>query len=417
MSHEELNPYHRLLGRIIITFLSIHATMYLNFYVQSNLLLKRIRDWDVILGLTAISILLLIGTTALAKVRNWSYRLFFYLHVILSVTLLPILYFHVSHLRAYILESAFIYIILILQRNYDQAAAQATITLLPSTNLLSISIPIIKNRSLIYRTYTPGQHIYLGFPSLPQKLRINPFTIANTKPVKEQKIQIIARALSGTTAILTDLATKPQPIPLIVEGPYGAATWFPNLAAYDQVLFVAGGVGATFTVPLYRDLLLTAARGEQTPALRFVWSVQKYADAQWGIDQLQAQCEGLPKGFQLHITRTDDESTQLFETSRDIRLGQSKLEPDESGDFELQENSHLLGGASGESAASIRDGVAVGRLDLHEIVDQVFQHDSKDRVAVLVCGPSGMGSAVRKEVGRWVGKGRDVFWHSEEFGW
>ncbi len=43
------------------------------------------------------------------------------------------------------------------------------------------------------------------------------------------------------------------------------------------------------------------------------------------------------------------------------------------------------------------------------------------RVAVLVCGPTGMGTALRREVGRWVrrgGPGRwDVFWHDEEFGW
>ena len=58
-----------------------------------------------------------------------------------------------------------------------------------------------------------------------------------------------------------------------------------------------------------------------------------------------------------------------------------------------------------------------GRPDFRAVVDDVFEHGDGDRVAVLVCGPIGMGASVRKEVGRWVWKGRDVFWHGEEFGW
>ncbi|KAI4265144.1 MAG: hypothetical protein L6R35_007188, partial [Caloplaca aegaea] len=122
LSHEELNPYHRALGRILLIFLSLHASFYLNFYVQKSLLLKRIRDADVILGLLAITSLLILGTTALARIRRKNYLLFFTVHVALSISLLPILYFHVSHLRPYILESALIYALLILQRNVSQTS-------------------------------------------------------------------------------------------------------------------------------------------------------------------------------------------------------------------------------------------------------------------------------------------------------
>ncbi|KAL8877139.1 MAG: hypothetical protein Q9198_004794, partial [Flavoplaca austrocitrina] len=66
LSHEELNPYHRALGRIILLFVSLHASFYLNFFIQKSLLTKRIRDPDVILGLLAITTFLTVGTTALA---------------------------------------------------------------------------------------------------------------------------------------------------------------------------------------------------------------------------------------------------------------------------------------------------------------------------------------------------------------
>lgn len=57
------------------------------------------------------------------------------------------------------------------------------------------------------------------------------------------------------------------------------------------------------------------------------------------------------------------------------------------------------------------------RPDIGGIVDAVFRKGGEERVAVLVCGPVGMAGEVRRHVGRWVGKGRDVWFHDEGFGW
>lgn len=165
MSHEELNPYHRLLGRILIAFFSAHAIFYINFYIQSDLL-HRFRSQTVILGLIAIGTFVLIGTSSLQWLRDKSYFLFFILHVTLSVFLLPILWFHVTHLRIYIVEAALVYILIIAQRNFSQTPTLATLSLLPSSNgkahgLLEISFPLPRSK---LRSYKPGHHIYLGLP-------------------------------------------------------------------------------------------------------------------------------------------------------------------------------------------------------------------------------------------------------------
>ena len=385
--------------------------MYLNFYIQKGLLLKRIQDWDVILGLTAISTALLLGTTALARIRDWNYRVFFYSHVILSLTLLPTLYLHVSHLRIYILEAGVIYILLILQRNVSQGSAKATITQLPHTNLLSISIPLTK--SLASKSYKPGQHIYLGFPSLPQKLRINPFSIANPSPNSDRKIRLVARKLNGTTALLADLASRSDSktphsqssVPLLIEGPYGSAAHFPDLASFDRVLFVAGGVGATFTLPLFIDLMQRGRAGEKIPTVKFVWTVKERTDAEWGFTLLRQHLGKEPfQGIEIHITGAAQ------------RLNDSQHTDSE--EFELQEREHLISDTDENSDTPDIVATKQGRPDLRATVDQVFNNSPNDRVAVLVCGPKGMGTSVRREVGRWVwGKGRDVFWHGEEFGW
>ena len=376
--------------------MSVHATLYLNFYVQNSLLIKRVQDIDVILGLTAISTALLINTTALSIIRTWSYRLFFYLHVILSLTILPVLYFHVSYLRAYILEAGAIYILLIIQRNIDQSPANATIKLLPSTTLVSITVPLPK--SLASRSFIAGQHIYLGFPSLPQKLRINPFSIANPHPNADKKLHLVVRSMKGTTAMLAKLAKDPQPVPLLIEGPYGSAKYFPDLTSnYDRVLLVAGGVGATFTLPIYRDLL-SKGKGSM---VKFVWSVKSEADAQWGVEALKEQYEGrLPEGFELYVSR------------KATNIGSRPRKGDES--IELEEREGLL-----SEDGPLEETARKGRPEIRAIVDEIFalSRGGEERVAVLVCGPSGLGASVRKELGRWVAKGRDVFWHAEEFGW
>ena len=198
--------------------------------------------------------------------------------------------------------------------------------------------------------------------------------------------------------MLADLAKAPQPVPVLIEGPYGSAKHFPDLASnYDRVLLVAGGVGATFTLPIYHDLL---SKGKASIA-KFVWSVKSEADAQWGVEALKEQCEGrLPETFELYISR---------------RASSAGRKADES--IELQEREGLLGD---EGFLLEENNVRKGRPDIPAIVDEVFglsRSGGEGRVAVLVCGPKGLGKSVRREVRRWVRRGRDVFWHVEEFGW
>lgn len=430
MSHEELNPYHRLLGRIVIAFFSVHAAMYLNFFVQSSLLSKRIQNRDVILGLIAISTMLVLGTTALSKIRTYSYRLFLTLHVLLSISILPTLYFHVSHLRVYILESVAIYVFLILQRKISATPAIASISPLPSSSLISISI---RSDMLANRKFTPGQHIYLSLPATSDAplnyLRINPFTIANL-PASDGYMHLVIRPISGTTRLLADLAqNNNKSTELQIEGPYGAAPYFPDLRnSYDRILLVAGGVGATFTLPIYRDLLRHAREGNFAQShIRFVWSVRDAGDAAWGIKYLQDDGDdALLQGFELYVSGpplqqqggTSTEGGELSEDSIELQERHQLLQAT-TGERSPGEPSTIEGQGTGNNPTNIRR----GRPDLRTIVHDTFSTDDDDhdeqsvKVAVLVCGPVGMGGALRREVGRWVERGRDVFWHNEEFGW
>lgn len=224
-------------------------------------------------------------------------------------------------------------------------------------------------------------------------------------------MNLVIRPLSGTTQILSKLAAanSGRTSQLLVEGPYGAAPYFPDLVeSYDRILLVAGGVGATFTVPIYRSLLQHVREGViEESKIRFVWSVRKAGDTLWSIKDLQDDGRSsLPHGFEVYISG-----------SRDL-TSESPGAAEES--IELEERNQLIRDDDSDGEQSIVDISAStkrGRPNIRQIVDDIFGHDESEKVAVLVCGPVGMGSALRKEVGRWVSKGREVFWHNEDFGW
>ena len=439
LSHEELNPYHRLLGRIITTFFSMHAVLYLNFYVQASLLAKRIRDSDVQLGLAAIICFFIIGTSALSVVRTYSYHLFYIIHITLSPSVLVILYFHVSYIRIYILETAAVFVVLSLQRYYlHQQLIHASLTPIPNTSLVAISIKSPKSTNRY--TYFPGQHIYLSSirnrKSFSRSTSMNPYSIANLPFQDTKNIQFIVRKLNGATKSLGLLARdRPErPLPFIMERPYGAAKNFPDLLSYDVVLLVAGGVGATFTLPIYRALIHRISnrrpsliRGHRQPndedittdsqsqehaenmelldlagtdddilhtvpsipRIHFTWSVRNRQAAQWGLDALENSQENplspALTDFKLHIT------------------GSTTAPP-----------------STNSPPTPFTTIINHRRPDLRTLVDDTFSSSEQSlgkRVAVLVCGPAGLGRDLKREVERWVASDREVWWHEERFGW
>ena len=443
LSHEELNPYHRLLGRLLITIFALHAAFYLNFYVQASLLAKRIRDADVQLGLLALVHLALINGSSLKFVKDWSYRLFYALHIVLSLSLLPIMWFHVKHVRAYVLEAAVVYAVTLLHRYYFSTAVSspATITPLQNTSLVDITLPVHRNFD-----FFPGQHMYIKLPkssALPF-FPLNPYSIASaplastSDPSPDKKtISLIIRRLSGPSSRLPE-AVPASPVPLRYSFPYGSSAYFPDLLSFDRVLLFAGGIGASFTLPIYIDLLRRSASsktsdqhepdGSQTTSygadlnqktailrhkaqqgakadiaspqnVHHIWTVRSIAETSWALPLLAKTVPPhlLPNSYSFQaptfMVQVTSPSSPDPPTQRDESLArlQSAIVPDS------------------------------GRPNFQHIVDRVFGENNVQRVAVLVCGPPRMEGDVREMVGDWV-MGRkkkevEVFWHKEGFGW
>lgn len=407
-----------------MTFLVVlHAGFYLNFYVQNNLLGSKLKEAYVLCGVAGLISLMAIGTTALAPMRRWSYRAFYAVHVVLATALVPVLFFHVGHIRIYLYETAAIYVLNAAVRWIFASDHRGSIRSLPNTSLVEITIPIDSSSrsNRLTKSTRPGQHAYISLAGNPllRTFRSNPFTVASI-PSTDGHIKFVARVLDGNTMKLMSSAHRDATevrADLTVEGVYGLSTHEDQLLQCDRVLFVAGGVGATFIVPLYRQLLADLSPGKgsyRRQKVSFVWVARSQSEVTWAIPKNQQEKEGFLERFKLYITKGD--SSAADEGGRAVDIDD---EGADSNGIELEEHQQLL---SDEATASNGAPVGrseflinVGRPNLQRLVDQTFAHGGNERVAIIVCGPKGLSRSLRTEITPWIKKGRDVWFHDESF--
>ncbi|EME48480.1 hypothetical protein DOTSEDRAFT_162020 [Dothistroma septosporum NZE10] len=417
-SHESLIALHQLLGRIITGFFYAHVVLYLNFYIQSNLLLAKITQFYIICGIFGIISLTAIGTTALKPLRDWSYRVFYIVHVVLATLVLPALYFHVHHIRIYIYETLLVYALHMVLRAVTTKTHTGSIKVIPDSNLVEIDIPVSGKAAHKYRT---GQHAYMSLARNPflRMFKSNPFTVASI-PSTDNNVRFVARILDGNTAKLASSRKASQQI--TIEGPYGLATHDGKLLRYDRVLFVAGGVGATFIVPLYRRLLsdLSPSKGShRRQRVTFIWTARFMSEISWALPQDAKEREGFVERLQVHLTKDVNVAAGVSSSSGTFAVGEDEEHQGPVGEgedgIELEEQKDLLNNSGSEQKGNNGLVVQTGRPDLTKIVEQTFTHSNSERVAVVVCGPRGISKVLRREVGRFVRSGRDVWYLDESF--
>lgn len=406
-SHEQLNAYHRITGRIIYCFLLLHVTFYLNFFAQHGILEKKFKQLVPILGALSITLVTVLAITSMASIRRWSYRVFFVFHIAIAISIVPILFLHAPPLRLYGGEAIAILTIDILLRRLNTVTAVSRITMIEHTELVGLASPIPESKISRFKA-APGQHVYLSIPSSIQfsvpllsihQLLFNPFTVAGVSP---REILLVLRAQHGpTTTALKQLARLPSTnVSINIEGPYGASRQFPNFTAeFERILLVAGGVGATFILPFYHQITTEMGNeGFSTSKVELVWSMRSMAEANWVTDTKYANIFNGSDRVKIYVTGIESRSS----VSRTAVAGHEDVSIEMEDLLRIQPD-HVRGGLM--------------RPNLKSIVDKTFHHGLEERVAILVCGPAGMARELREHVGDWIAKGRSVWWHDESFGW
>lgn len=413
-SHEEINRYHRVLGRIIYFLLMLHIIFYNVYFFVAGIWLRRFFAPIVFCGVVASVGMHGIATTSMAKAREYSYRLFFITHL-LAAFLIPILiFFHAPSARLYVVETLVIFFLDLGVRRVTTVNSPSTLETIPGTNLVKVSSSIPHHKLRPFKT-SPGSHIYLNIPpgsrtsATPAsqsgvfEFLYNPFTVASVNE-DQGSITFIARTRDGPmTAVLNQFASStPGPaaearkISLAIEGPYGSmGKHFHDLLNWGagRILLVAGGVGATFALPIYQAI----QNESPTAKVQLIWAIRSAGDATWAVAN-GASGKSV----------VDDPHIQLFLT----------------GDMGVADDADNAAGGAVEMGALHRGGNGQfltnrnrRRPDIEKIVDDTFRQGLEESIAVLVCGPTEMSAEVKRRVRPWVMRGRKVWWHSESFGW
>lgn len=401
-SHEQINRFHRVLGRIIYSLLILHALFYNVFFIESGIWQKRFFAPVVFAGVIALLGFHALSGTAMARVREWSYRVFFITHLVTAMAIPPLIYYHAHSARTYVLAALVVFVFDLAVRKMTTVTAPTTVEAIPGTNLLKISAKLHEATIGKYRSH-PGSHIYMSVPpgSRPSsslsgylyEFLYSPFTVASVNE-QNNELTLVARTRSGPlTQRLAHFAANPSSdnqISLGIEGPYGAVgKKFSELIrpGIDRVLLIAGGVGATFALPIYHAIL----EERPTSRVQLVWAIRSPGDATWATSAANGK------------RIIDDDGVHLFLT----------------GEIGLSEESEPIDGVELSTLNESQQQLIPNkrRPDFQRIIDDTFRQGAQETVAVLVCGPVEMARDVRRRISPWVYEGRKVWWHNESFGW
>ncbi|KAL4904629.1 ferric reductase NAD binding domain-containing protein [Aspergillus multicolor] len=342
---------------------------------------------------------------------------------------------------------------------------QASFTPLPG----DVTQVTIRNPGL---RWTPGQHLFLTCHAI-APLQSHPFTVASIPD--DGKIEFLIRSEKGGTrrfyksaesndVFATD-ASPGKPCTVFLEGPYGTLR---PLCQFDTVVLIAGGMGATFTMPLLRDLVARWKTDRSTERLsvkgvksaqignavvrriRFVWVVRSHKHLAWFETQLQtvlADMDALRQAspdtlrdinLRIHMTDNAEQDklghghssseTGTETTSNNDR--EKSAVPDEDALSIYPDSSPRNAGTSErqEQPLSRRQPPALtphsGRPQVQPLIRTALE-EATGESAVVVCGPTSLADDVRRSVvslsdERAVHKGtgaQGVYLHVENFGW
>ena len=389
-THELITKWHQVTGQIIFIFMALHVSCYSSALVQMNVFWKSARQPKIAVALCSAGLLVVLRVSSTAMFRRKWYSWFYKLHVVASAVVLVLLFFHVSHIRVYILESAAVLVLNIVFRMLSTRNLNADFSIRPaSKDLVGISI---KNQDGSTGVWLPGQHVYLGHnPSgIFSYFSKNPFTIA-TLPADSQTVALVVRCINGNTKTISAPASglvlrefdDRAPYRVSLEGPYGSSKYLEPPNNFSRVLLIAGGVGGSYIVPQWRFFVLAQ---RPPPEIRLAWAVKDIADAEWAFTYL----------------KTDKlKNTSVGSQAKKMHLcvtGTRTLEREDA-----------------MEAAEAGFVVSSGRPDLKNLVDMTV-FGNTGRSAVFVCGPRELVASARTLVGEWIDRGQDVFWHAEKFG-
>lgn len=436
-SYEQLNVFHRHVGRVCVGTLIAHTLIFL-WYFRPAYLFTHL--WSV-MGITAGTSFIVIGLSSIRFFRQKCYELFYAIHFVGMIVALPAIYFHHPVTRPFTVVAALSVVYdraLRVAHDYRLVHSQVEVH---SGDTVIIRIPKVGSFPLGLGTnwlgrplaWNTGQHIFITVVGC-GLFESHPFTIASSSETSDT-MDLIIRACDGfTKRLLNQQLTRPEGQQnrwVILHGPYGVhpaafKSQTANRIEPPKIVLVAGGAGVAFTYPFYdefRRLLDRQANNEllsnkllelQTQGTLKPDFFQSETSSVESITPSSSCSSPATDSFNA-LTQVDTNIEFLWIIPHRNYIGwlrapglrQSLLETDDS---------------PREPRVRARVWVTreAGRPDIgHEVKSMVGRSSGGSRECwVLACGPDELTRQVRNTVAELRMSGRDdVNLYAEKFGW
>ncbi|KAF8981515.1 FAD-binding domain-containing protein [Cyathus striatus] len=386
IGHEKLNVLHRTAARTNLVLLWLHAITRTvsGLPAQFDFSHNWMRSGAV--GLAAFTFATFLSTRA---IRNMAFEFFLLSHIALILVFLVCGYFHTKEQNYgdYIWPALLIWAIdrvmrggRILYNNLGWLSAggrytRATIELLSQD---TVRVTLVRKIS-----WMPGQHAYICLPTISAvPTEAHPFSIASLPEdidnSKDKALVFLIRARGGFTQKLKDHAVKhgTTSVPALLDGPYGCP---PDLIYYSTCIFVAGGSGISYTLPLFMNLIRENTQGKSSRVRRivFIWAVRSGEHLNWISTTL---IEALSLSTNVYITGSDCQIPNILSDCKDSAFSTGSKK-----DFIVSEKKKL------PPVYRLIHGRPSIRRILH---DEILL--ARGPVSVDVAGPSKLTESVRK---------------------
>ncbi|KAG2078953.1 iron reductase [Suillus decipiens] len=426
ISYDRLNYIHRMMARTCFMLLCVHVAGEMIWFPSSFATLNQ--DW-VRAGIIAMVAFLILILVSLRPVRSGVYELFFYIHFVGVMMFLVGGYYHTAGAYndthgvqgSYWIWPSFVFwafdrfvrAVRLVVFNYSYFGFKSgTGTMDASTELLAENVVRLRLHRPPHFHWSPGQAVYLTMPSVSTlPFEAHPFTIASldsslmsTARTEDQsgsgencetqvlgssapfwkELVFLVNVHGGFTKKLKKVAAAKGEVKVFVDGPYGSS---PDLASYDTSVFVAGGSGVSYTLPVFLNVIENV-RKEKSSCKRvvFIWSIRGVEHLRWIEEALIKAVQLAPSSLAISI-RIFNTGSPLTEDSNPLNLTEKPGTPGQVATKDSLTSSTLLSlrGVKMES----------GRSDLDALLKEEVSIASGS-MSVSVCGSHGIARAVRK---------------------
>lgn len=389
-SFDTFNIYHRWVARAMVFFAFIHSVTY-TWLVRSYIAAEFAETywrWGVVATVTSC---IMLGQS-IYFFRSKIYEFFLAFHIALAVFFVIGMWYHLTILGWMNWMYATIAI-----WGFDRAARLCrlvwsglgtTQTKLYPNDLFHMTIDYPRR----WKAY-PGSYVYIHIMRSWGFWESHPFTVYQSAlPENEGKLMISGTVKKGMTKkIASDLskADGNKSLKVLIDGPYGACH---DVARYDTVVFVCGGIGITSGIGYAIDIIKNKYHDQR---LIFLWVTRHQSSLDCFENELK------------FLSQSDKCDVEIYLTAPD---SDSHLESSSDAEKKISD--------TGSNSSGGRYSVISGhRPDVASLIPTYIEQ-SIGTTAIMVCGPPTLNDTARRVVTDNLGSGKGrVDYYEEAFSW